>query len=151
MGNSPYSSLILIALMVVAFYLLILRPQRKRQRAQLETMSSLTPGTRVLLGSGIFGTLVSIGEKQAVIELSTGANLTVLKQAIVRTVRDGDEDTEWISFEDEDDDEAEVIEPHGVDSSTVEVRSEKPAPTFDAPSGSTVHDPDPGPSSSNRG
>ena len=95
MGNSssPYSTLILIALMVVAFYFLIIRPNKKRQQAQLQTMNSLTVGTRVLLTSGFFGTLVEVGEKQAVLEISPGVHLTVLKQAIARPVRDGDEDS----------------------------------------------------------
>ena len=45
-----YSTLILIAMMVVAFYLLILRPQKKRQQALQKTMRELQPGTRVLTG-----------------------------------------------------------------------------------------------------
>ena len=95
MGNSssPYSTLILIALMVLAFYLLIIRPNKKRQQTQQQTLSSLVPGTRVLLTSGVFGTLVEVGLKQAVIELSPGVQVTVLKQAIARPVRDGDEDS----------------------------------------------------------
>ena len=56
-----YSTLILIALMVVAFYFLIMRPQRKRQQAIQQTMNALTPGSRVMLGSGLFGTVVSVG------------------------------------------------------------------------------------------
>lgn len=87
-----YSSLVLIVLMVVAFYLLIIRPQKKRQQALQKTMRALEPGTRVLLGSGLFGTVVSVGEKQATLEISPGTHLTVLKQAIVRIVTDADED-----------------------------------------------------------
>jgi preprotein translocase subunit YajC len=102
MGQSPYSTLVLIALMVVAFYFLIIRPNKKRQLAQQATMSSLTIGTRVLTTSGVFGNIVEIGAKQAVLEISPGAHLTVLKQAIARAVRDGDEDTEWESDEDDD-------------------------------------------------
>jgi preprotein translocase subunit YajC len=107
MGNSPYSTLVLIALMAVAFYFLIIRPNKKRQQAQLETMRSLAPGTRVLTTSGLFGRIVEIGEKQAVLEISPGAHLTVLKQAIARVVQPTDEDTEWESIDDEpaDDDE----------------------------------------------
>jgi preprotein translocase subunit YajC len=92
-NSSPYSTLILIALMVVAFYFLIIRPNKKRQQAQLKTMNSLTPGTRVLLTSGVFGTLVEVGDRQAVLELSPGVHLTVLKQAIARTVQPSDEDS----------------------------------------------------------
>lgn len=87
------TSLVLIALMIVAFYFLILRPQKKRQQAIQQTLSSLTPGSRVLLGSGLFGTLVSIGDRQAVLEVSPGVELTVLKQAIVRAVTEADEDS----------------------------------------------------------
>ena len=60
-----YQTLILIALMVVAFYFLIMRPQRKRQQAIQKTMNELTPGTRVLLNSGIFGTVLAISDRQA--------------------------------------------------------------------------------------
>src|SRR3954467_8772218 len=87
-----YSTLVLIALMVVAFYFLIMRPQKKRQQAMQKTMRELQPGTRVLLGSGVFGTILSVGAKQATLEVSPGSELTVLKQAIVRVVPPADED-----------------------------------------------------------
>lgn len=105
MGNSPFSTILLIALMVVAFYFLLLRPQKKRQQAQQKTMNEIVPGTRVLLGSGIFGTIISAGEKQAVLETSPGVQVTVLKQAIARVIRPGDEFSEPTETEDEIDDE----------------------------------------------
>jgi preprotein translocase subunit YajC len=104
-----YSTLILIALMVVAFYLLIMRPQRKRQQAIAKTLSELTPGARVMLGSGLFGTVVAVGEKQVVLEISPGNELTVLKQAVARVVTPDDEDTEVDELADFDPDE--VVEP----------------------------------------
>ena len=87
-----YSTLIFIALLVVAFYFLILRPQRKRQQAMQQTMNALSPGSRVMLGSGVFGTVVSVGPRQVVLEISPGAELTVLKQAISKVVTEDDED-----------------------------------------------------------
>ncbi|WP_161606190.1 preprotein translocase subunit YajC [Microlunatus speluncae] len=85
-------TIVLIGLMVVAFYFLMIRPQRKRQQKQQETLNQLQPGTKVLLGSGVFGTILRIGDKQAVLELSPGNELTVLKQAIVRVAGPEDED-----------------------------------------------------------
>jgi preprotein translocase YajC subunit len=87
-----FSTLVLIGLMVFAFYFLIMRPQRKRQQALQRTMNELQPGARVMLGSGLFGTVVSVGEKQVVLEISPGAELTVLKQAVARVVTEADED-----------------------------------------------------------
>jgi preprotein translocase subunit YajC len=118
-----YSTLIMIALMVVAFYLLILRPQKRRQQAIQQTLSSLGPGSRVLLGSGLFGTIVAIGERQAVLEISPGVELTVLKQAIVRTVTDADED-DLDAFEDDvaDDEpvDAQTLAPQDVDAQDID-------------------------------
>ena len=85
-----YSTLILIALMVVAFYFLIMRPQRKRQQEIQRTLSALIPGQRVMLGSGLFGTVIAVGQKQVVLEISPGTELTVLKQAVARVVTDAD-------------------------------------------------------------
>ena len=87
-----YSTLIFIALLLAALYFLILRPQRKRQQVQLQTMNALSPGSRVMLASGVFGTVVSVGPRQVVLEISPGAELTVLKQAITKVVTEDDED-----------------------------------------------------------
>jgi preprotein translocase subunit YajC len=87
-----YSTLVLVLLMVVAFYFLILRPQKKRQQALAKMTRELQPGDHVLLGSGLFGTLVSLGTKQAVLEIAPGVELTVLKQAIIRRATEADVD-----------------------------------------------------------
>jgi len=92
MSSQSLTTFALIALMAVAFYFLILRPQRKRQQEQQKTMSAITPGARVMTGSGLFGTVVSVGEKQIVIEISPGVNLTLLKPAVSRVVGPEDED-----------------------------------------------------------
>jgi preprotein translocase subunit YajC len=112
MTNSPFTTIALILLMVVAFYFLILRPQKKRQQAQQKTMNELVPGTRVLLGSGVFGTITWVGVKQAIIEVTPGVELTVLKQAIARVVAPGDEYSEPLDVVDEPD---EVDEPTAVE------------------------------------
>lgn len=94
-ANSPWSTVFFIVLMVAAFYFLIIRPQRKRQQALQQTMSALEPGTRVMLTSGLFGTVMSVGPRQAVLEISPGVELTVLKQAISRVATAADEDFEY--------------------------------------------------------
>src|SRR4051794_28912948 len=129
------STLILILLMVVAFYFLILRPQKRRQQALQKTMRELEPGDQVLLGSGLFGRLVSIGAKQAVLEIAPGVELTVLKQAIIRRVTDADVDE--IS-EDEVGDELEAEATTTYDSGDPDpepvVRAEPDLPTATPPS-----------------
>lgn len=77
---------LLIALMVVSFYFLIIRPNRKRQAAQAQLMQSMTPGARVMLNSGMYATVVDVGDKQVVVELAPGVEVRVVKQAILQVV-----------------------------------------------------------------
>ena len=64
----------------------------------------------MLLNSGIFATVITLGIKQAVLELSPGLELTVLKQAIARKALPSDED-ELTQDDDEVDDLDDVVEP----------------------------------------
>jgi preprotein translocase subunit YajC len=110
-----YTTLIFIALLALVFYFLILRPQRKRQQAIQQTMNALSPGDRVMLASGLFGTVVSVGAKQVVLETSPGSELTVLKQAISKIVTEADEDSpdEQEGFDElEEIDEPEALDEH---------------------------------------
>ena len=91
----------LLALMFGAFYFLLIRPQQKRTKEQKEHMSTLSEGSRVMTISGIIGTIKHIGEKQAIIEISPGVEMTVVKGAIsMQPVED--------EFEYADDDETEA-------------------------------------------
>lgn len=86
-------------LMLVAFgalmYFLMIRPQQKRMQEHQATINALQPGTRVLLQSGIYSTLTHIGEKQAIVELAPGVEVTILKAAIMRVVADDEEEFEF--------------------------------------------------------
>ena len=77
---------LLIALMVVAFYFLIIRPQKKRQQALQKTMNELHPRHPGAAGQRPVRHHHLVGDKQAILEVSPGVEMTVLKQAIVRVV-----------------------------------------------------------------
>ena len=94
-------------LMIVAFgalmYFLMIRPQQKRLKEHQSTIAALSPGTRVLLTSGIFATIRHIGERQAIVELAPGTEVTVVKNNIARPIT---EDEEEFEFADEVDSES---------------------------------------------
>jgi preprotein translocase subunit YajC len=73
-------------LIALVFWFLIVRPQRRRQQELTATQSSLRPGAEVMLGSGIFGTVVSLDEETLQIELAPGTVVKVARQAVVRVI-----------------------------------------------------------------
>jgi len=87
--------IVIIAVMGVAMYFLMIRPARKQQQQQQTMMNSLEVGSRVMLGSGIYGTIRHLGEKQAIIEISPGVDLTILRAAIRSVVAEEEEEFEY--------------------------------------------------------
>lgn len=87
--------IVMIGLLFVMMYFLIIRPGKKRASEQQQLMSALAPGARIMLTSGLFGTIKYIGEKQAVVELAPGLEVTVVKPAIARTLKEDEEEFEY--------------------------------------------------------
>lgn len=79
---------VMIALLVVAFYFMILRPQRKRVSEQQKTVSELRPGSAVMLAGGLIGTVHTVGDKHLQIELAPGMTVTVVKEAVLQSLSD---------------------------------------------------------------
>ncbi|HAM45324.1 MAG TPA: preprotein translocase subunit YajC [Propionibacteriaceae bacterium] len=80
-GFDPTTILLLLGVVALAYFMLI-RPQQKRAKEQRDLMAALMAGDRVMTISGIVGTIRYLGEKQAIIEISPGVEMTVVKAAI---------------------------------------------------------------------
>lgn len=70
--NSMLSTLLMFAVMGLAFWLLLIRPAQRKQKAQQEMVRALGPGTRVMTTAGVLATVREVGERTAVIEISPG-------------------------------------------------------------------------------
>ena len=131
----------IIAVMGVAMYFLMIRPARKQQQKQQQMMNALEVGSRVMLGSGIYGTIRHLGEKQAIIEISPGVDLTILRAAIRSVVPEDEEE-----FEYSDDSSTDEVPVEDMDAFEQDIASSPFAP--DGESGLTPgpeHEIEPGP------
>jgi preprotein translocase subunit YajC len=77
-------------LIALVFWFLIVRPQRRRQHDLASTQSSLGVGTEVMLGSGFYGTVVSVGDDTLDLELAPGTTVKVARQAVVKVLEPAD-------------------------------------------------------------
>jgi preprotein translocase subunit YajC len=67
---------------VLLFWLLVIRPQQKRQKATAQLQASLQPGQRVMLTSGVFGTVTSLQDDRLRIAVADGVELEVVRAAV---------------------------------------------------------------------
>ncbi|HEU4514383.1 MAG TPA: preprotein translocase subunit YajC [Nocardioidaceae bacterium] len=75
-----------LLLIVLAFWLLVIRPAKKRQQEMNRIQNSVTVGSEVMLGSGIYGTVVSVGDETLQLAVAPGTEIKVAKQAVVRVI-----------------------------------------------------------------
>jgi preprotein translocase subunit YajC len=81
------TSLLLIVAAGAAFYFLIIRPGKQRQKAQAQLQRSLQPGTEVMTTSGIFGTVAVVTEEELSLEVSPGVFMRIIPAAVARVVQ----------------------------------------------------------------
>jgi preprotein translocase subunit YajC len=95
-GANPLVTFLPLILIFGIFYLLVFRPQQKRQKEHRNMLEALKKGDRVVTSSGIFGTVVGLKKSVAVLKIAENVKVEFQRAAIAAVVEssseDGDED-----------------------------------------------------------
>jgi len=79
---SSYGTWIWLAILVVAFYFLLIRPQRMRSKKAQDLMSSLQRGDEVVTVGGFHGRIKDIRDDAIIITIASGVDVKVSKSAV---------------------------------------------------------------------
>jgi preprotein translocase subunit YajC len=71
-----------LGLIVVAFFFLIVLPQRRRLAEHRALVASLEPGDEVITSGGVYGTIRSLDEHVVHLEVAEGVVVRVARNAI---------------------------------------------------------------------
>ena len=82
------SMIIMIVVMVVVFYFLLIRPQRKKDKAVKDMLSALKVGDRICTIGGLYGTISAIKDDNVTITLGAQQNTVVIARWAIRSVED---------------------------------------------------------------
>ena len=82
-GMSPLLiQLVPFLIIFLIFYMLLIRPQAKRQREHAAMLAALKKGDEVLTQGGIFGVVVGTKDDVVVLKIAEDTKIEVLKQSI---------------------------------------------------------------------
>jgi len=82
-AGSGFSMLLPILLFIPVFYLLLIRPQQKKQKQWQQMLGSIKTGDRVTTAGGLRGVILSIKDDAIVIRVSPdNLKLEIAKNAI---------------------------------------------------------------------
>ena len=85
-GSALSGTLIQLALILLIFYFLLIRPQQKRNKAHEDMVEALKVGDRVMTGGGIYGTVRKVNGSELELEIAPNVNITIERMAISNVV-----------------------------------------------------------------
>lgn len=80
--------ILMLAVLGLAFWLMVLRPAKNRQRAVQQVQGQLAVGQRVMTTAGLFGYVRDLGDEEVGIEISDGVVVRYVREAIAKVVDD---------------------------------------------------------------
>lgn len=85
-AGSFITTLLPFILIFGIFYLLVIRPQQKKQRQlqqeREELLNALKPGDKVVTSGGIYGTIVAVRDNTVTLRIADKVSVEVLRNAI---------------------------------------------------------------------
>jgi preprotein translocase subunit YajC len=85
-SNTDLLPFLIIVVLFGLLYVVMIRPQRNRQRQAMQMQSSVVPGQRIRTSAGIYGTVVSVQDNDVEVEIAPGVRIRMLRRAVMDIV-----------------------------------------------------------------
>lgn len=86
---SPFGALPLMLVIFAVFYLLLIRPQQKKQKAHAELVKGISVGDEVLTMGGILGKVTGVSDHYASIRINDDVEIKIQKSSVSAVVPKG--------------------------------------------------------------
>jgi len=102
------SFLVVVIVLFVLFWLVVIRPQRRRQVEQNRMIETLDVGDEIVTAGGLYGRVLGLGDDELLVEIAPGTNVRVARRAVAGLVEaDEEEEDEELESVDEPEPETE--------------------------------------------
>ncbi|MEM1244050.1 MAG: preprotein translocase subunit YajC [Pseudomonadota bacterium] len=88
-GPSTYFSMVLIAIFIIIFYFLFIRPQTRRAKEQKALLAGIQTGDEVVTTGGIIGKVTKIKDEFVVLAINENVEIKMQKASIASTLPKG--------------------------------------------------------------
>ncbi len=78
------AALLPLVAILALFWFMVIRPQRRRQQEVASLQSSIEVGQRVMMSSGVYGTVTAIVDDRARLEIAPGTEIEIARAAIAK-------------------------------------------------------------------
>ena len=83
---------LIIVVLFALFWLLLIRPQRRRQAEQTALIQNVEVGDEIVTAGGLFGHVQSVADDELLVEIAPGTNVRIARRAVASIVGPDEED-----------------------------------------------------------
>ncbi|MBI3253043.1 MAG: preprotein translocase subunit YajC [Candidatus Omnitrophica bacterium] len=84
---SPILQFLPLIVLFTIFYFLLIRPQQKKQKEHANMIARLEKNDEVITAGGVHATVISVGDKTAVIRIADNVKVEIEKPSIQQVVK----------------------------------------------------------------
>ena len=84
---SPLLQFLPLAFLFVIFYFMLIRPQQKKQKEHADMVSKLDKNDEVITVGGVHATVVSVGDKTAILRIADNVKIEIEKTSITQVTK----------------------------------------------------------------
>ena len=84
---SPILQFLPLVFLFVIFYFLIIRPQQKKTKDHAQMLSTIDKNDEVVTVGGVHATVVSVGEKTAILRIADNVKIEIEKASITQVTK----------------------------------------------------------------
>ena len=86
-GASFITALVPFILVFVIFYLLIVMPQKNRQKKHQNMVEQLKPGDQIITSGGIYGTIMGVQPDRIELKVAANVKIDITKSAVAVIIK----------------------------------------------------------------
>jgi preprotein translocase subunit YajC len=88
------TGILIIVVLFALFWLLMIRPQRRRQAEQNALIQNVEVGDEIVTAGGLFGHVQGVADDELLVEIAPGTNVRIARRAVAGIVGPEDEEDE---------------------------------------------------------
>ncbi len=69
------------------FYFMMIRPQQRKEKERMKTISELRAGQRIMFGGGLIGTVSEVKEHTFLVEVASKVSIEIVRGAVSRILK----------------------------------------------------------------
>lgn len=83
---AQYGTLIYLLVIVVFFYLFLIRPQQKQHKQRLAMLNNLKKGDKIVNHGGVIGTIVDVRDDKITVRIADKVEVNMLKEGVAKVL-----------------------------------------------------------------